>query len=214
MVWILPSRSRPHNVARLIAAYKQTSATTPVWLRTDYDDPLLALYHSLELPPGWWTQTGDRVPLSEIYNAAFNAKRQRAWFGVIADDVVPETPEWDTRLIEAAGFDGMAVPSGSHNPVATPHFVLGGGLVRSVGWLALPGLDRLYIDTVWRTIAVKRGTLRRVPEVRLTHHHFSNGLARMDSIYRKRHKDQDRAIFSAWKEEFDGCCLSQDRPYT
>lgn len=151
----------------------------------------------LDLPPMWQLVVGPRKPLSAIYAEAY--REGFDWWGFIADDVVPETPGWDRRLIEIAGHDGMAVPAGGKTTGGTPHFVLGGNLVDCVGWLALPGLDRIYIDTVWADIAEARGVLRYVPEVVLRHAHFSTG-APMDATYRKRNKAQDKLIYETWKE--------------
>ena len=202
-MWVLPSRSRPRNLRRLIAAYRHTGATTPVWLRLDHDDPGLRECLALALPRPWAWTVGPRRPLSAIYAEAYQRAPQRPWWGFIADDVVPETPGWDVRLIEVAGSDGMAVPAGGHDPGGAPHFVLGGDLVREIGWLALPGLRRLYIDTVWQDIATARGALRRVPEVRLAHRHFSVGMARFDETYRKPNKPRDRALYEAWRNRED-----------
>ena len=154
----------------------------------------------MELPAGWFVVVGPRGPLSDIYNAAYERHRGATYFGFIADDVVPITSGWDSILIEAAGSDGMAVPAGGHDPCGAPHFVLGGDLVRSVGWLSLPGLDRLYIDTAWQDIATARGVLRRVPEVVLEHRHFSNKKARIDATYLKHRKAQDKLIYDNWRQ--------------
>lgn len=193
-MWILPSRGRPQNAARLLIAFGVTRATTPVWLRLDDDDRFAQVY---DVP--WETHIGPRIPLSELYNEAFRLLPYADWYGFIADDVVPETTGWDRTLIEIAGADGMAVPNGAHELGGAPHFVLGGDLVRSVGWLALPGLDRTYIDTVWSEIAQKRGVLRCVPEVTLRHHHFSNRKALYDKTYRKLRKAEDRATYTKWR---------------
>lgn len=197
-MWILPTRSRPHNLQRLLQAYIDTGASTLVWVRIDDDDPMsgAAVVNHLN----WSVTIGKRKPLSEIYAEAFERFRDASWFGLIADDVVPLTDGWDGRLVEVAGTDGMAAPSGGHEDYAgAPHFVLGGDLVRSIGWLALPGLNRLYIDTVWWQIAEAKGVLRRVPEIVLEHRHFSNGKAMMDSTYRKPLKNQDKATYETWK---------------
>ncbi len=172
-----------------------------MWLLLDDDDPSLPEYLAIGLPRLWIREVGPRLPLSAIYNKAYERVPYAAWWGFLADDVVPETPEWDFKLVEAAGSDGMAVPAGGHDPEGAPHFVLGGDLVREMGWLALPGLDRLYIDTVWQDIAEKRGVLRRLPDVVLRHHHFSNGLALRDATYQKHHKPQDRALYAAFRQQ-------------
>ena len=66
------------------------------------------------------------------------------------------------------------------------------------------GLKILYdMLNAREDIAAERGVLRRVPEVQLTHRHFSNRLARFDSIYRKTRKVQDRALYHAWRNRED-----------
>ncbi len=193
-MWIVPSRSRPHNVARLLRAFEDTGAVTPVLLGLDSDDPMLGAYPPIE------STIGVRRPLSVIYNEAFEKYPDLDWYGIFADDVVPETSGWDIALIEAAGNDGMAWgDDGINGPDHATHFVLGGDLVREIGWLALPGLDRIYIDTVWNDIT--RGVARYLPDVKITHHHFSNGKVPMDAIYRKHHKDVDREIYTTWRHE-------------
>jgi len=194
-MFILPSRSRPHNLARLYKACQETGLSSTVWVRLDFDDPLLGAYTA----PGWEIIVGPRMPLSRLYNDFYAAFPNLPWYGFIADDVVPETPLWDQSLIDIAGRDGMAVPEGSQDPGGTPHFVLGGDLVRDMGWLCLPGLDRIFIDTVWADVARSRGVLRHAPGVMLRHHHFGNGLALMDGTYRKHHKEEDRAIYEKWR---------------
>lgn len=201
-MWVLPSRGRPRNLKRLIAAWNITGATTPLWLRLDDDDATLRHYFGLSLPVSWRVEVNVRRSLlSEVYDEVYRHDPECPWWGFIADDVVPETSGWDTRLINIAGHDGMAVPMGGHDPQGTPHFVLGGNLVRDVGWLALPGLDRLYIDTVWAEVARSRGVLRRVSDVVLSHRHFSTGMAYYDEVYRKRRKGQDLAIYQQWLEK-------------
>jgi hypothetical protein len=53
--WILPSRARPHNIERLIKAWKETRAATPCVLVIDADDPFFAGHMALgsRLPEGW-----------------------------------------------------------------------------------------------------------------------------------------------------------------
>jgi len=196
-MWILPSRGRSQNIHRLMDAYERTGATTPVWFRLDDDDPNPEYHHE-----NWTMDTGPRLPLSEIYAEAYDKFPDSDWYGFIADDVVPITSNWDQELIDIAGHDGMAVPAGGDTTGGCPHFVLGGELVRSIGWLALPGLDRLYIDTVWKDIAEQRGVFRYMPQIILEHRHFSNGQALFDLTYRKNNKVQDKVIYESWKRNF------------
>lgn len=176
--------------------------STPALVRLDTDDPFLPEYRALALPEGWTLVVGARGPISAYYDEAYQARPAAPFWGFLADDVVPETPGWDAALIETAGRDGMAVPAGGETTGGCPHFVLGRDLVRSMGWLALPGLDRLYIDTIWEKIAAQRGVYRERPDVMLRHRHFSNGLALRDGTYRKPSRDHDRAIYENWLAEW------------
>jgi len=199
-MWILPSRGRPQNVRRFIEAYKISGGTTPVCLRFDEDDP----QPEYDIPDNWLTWEGYQKPLSEIYNEFFYKFPDLNWYGFIADDVVPLTAFWDQHLIAIAGKDGMAVPAGGETTGGTPHFVLGGELVRDIGWLSLQGLERLYIDTVWADIAKEKDVLRFAPDILLEHRHFSNNQALFDKTYRKPSRDRDKIIYQTWKGEDHG----------
>lgn len=160
----------------------------------------------MRLPPNWKLDVGARMPFSDMYNDIWARYPNEVWYGWLADDVLPETEAWEEPLIQAAGYDRMAVPLGSHDPRYSPHFVLGKNLVLSAGWLALPGLSRLYVDTAWQDIARERGVYVEV-QVVLRHLHFSNGLALRDATYRKPDAARDRAVYEAWRR-----ALAENQP--
>ena len=199
MTWFIPSRERPHRLKQLISACRDTKMSTNAVVLIDDDDPCLEGYLRLSMMPNWNIEIGRHSGLSEIYNKAFIRHPSDNWYGILCDDAVPETDYFDLRLIEVAGTDGMAIPSGSDTTGPAPHFVLGGNLVREMGWVALPGLDRLYIDTVWLRIAQARGICRFLSDVVVSHHHFSNGKAMMDKTYRKPNKIRDKEIYTEWE---------------
>lgn len=199
-MWTVPSRGRPRNLARLIAACRTTGMSTTAVVMLDNDDPTRDEALDLPWPADWSVLVQARAPLADRYNSVLEFFGRQSFWGFLADDVVPETPGWDQRLVEVAAGDGLAAPAGAHDGASSaPHFALGGDLVHSTGWLALPGLSRLYIDTVWGDIARERGTYRPVPDVVLAHHHFSNRRARLDATYRKPLRASDRALYTAWR---------------
>ena len=198
-MWIVPSRFRPYYLGRLIEACLETGLSGPVLARVDDDDPLLSEYRALALPDTWRLAVGPRKGLAAIYNDIFAAAPAEDFYGLLADDLVPETTVWGRTLTREAGRDGLAFgDDGINGGRLATHPVLGGDLVRRTGWLALPGLDRLFIDTVWTQIARAAGVLRYRPDVKVTHWHFSNGRALMDRTYRKPRSAEDRAIYQAW----------------
>ncbi|KKL27890.1 hypothetical protein LCGC14_2380620 [marine sediment metagenome] len=202
-MWLIPSRERPHRLTRLMEACRKTKMSTAAVVLLDTDDPNLPGYLRLPMIPEWTIEIGLRSGLSEIYNRAFARYPDEVWYGTLCDDVVPETDYFDLQLIEVAGSDSFSfgddgINGGKHGT----HFVVGGDLVRSVGWLSLPGLNRIYIDTVWNDIAHDRSVYYYLPHIKLTHHHFSNGKALMDKTYKKHNKDRDKSIYEAWSIEY------------
>ena len=183
-------------------AAENTRMTSPVHLRLDKDDPTLEEYLKIPFGDLWTVVVGERAGLGKIINSFYVDHSGLSWYGFLADDVVPETSEWDRQLIAEAGNDNLAHAfDGKHGKNFATHFVLGGGLVESIGWLALPELKRIYIDTIWNDIAKARKVRKYRPDVRLIHHHFSNGLAKRDETYLKPHNAQDRLVYIKWQRE-------------
>jgi len=106
---LIPSRARPHNLRRLIEACQNTGTSTPAWIRLDEDDVCVPQYRELPMPEGWCIVVGPRAPLSSVYNEAYKSLTGTTHWAFIADDVVPETPRWDKKLIEIAGADGVGL---------------------------------------------------------------------------------------------------------
>jgi hypothetical protein len=160
-------------------------------------------YRDVELPQGWRYIVQDRMTLGEIFNRFYALYPHEPWYGLIGDDVIPRTKDFDLELIAAAGDDGLAYCDDLLNGVEhAAHPVMGGGFVRNLGFIALPGLDKLYIDDVLFTTAVKRGKAAYVSDAVLEHMHFSNGKAPRDQTYQKAHAARDGEVFRAWSRSF------------
>lgn len=75
-------------------------------------------------------------------------------------------------------------------------------IVRTLGWMAPPTLEHLYIDNAWKTLGKGMGRLRYLPDVILEHMHPAAGKAEMDGTYHQANsgaQDQrDHAAFDAW----------------
>jgi hypothetical protein len=204
--WILPSRARPHNIERLIKAWKETRAATPCALVIDADDPFFAGYMALErrLPEGWDIEVSTGGTPLDILNRYFEKKPDLAWYGLFSDDMVPETDEWDKVLTQAAVPDFIAYPDdgiqGENLPTTA---VVGGQLARKIGYLALPGLKRLFHDAWLKTYGEHRKCLKYCGDVKVWHYHFSNGKAPVDDTYRKPSAGKDKEIYEKWRSSFE-----------
>lgn len=105
---IVPTRSRPQNVASILTAWAQTSAwsVADLWWIVDADDAELPKYHEaldsfagpfrLHIVPEW-------RPLVTKLNASAVGLREQFGYQYLAfmgDDHIPRTPMWAHMLIE------------------------------------------------------------------------------------------------------------------
>ncbi len=201
-MWILPSRNRPHNLKRFFEKYHITRASTKGIVCIRDDDPSRAEYEALELPYNWTLVAYPPMSMVERTNQVFYDNPNEPWYGYVDDDAVPETYQWDLKLIDAAGRNGIAHPfNGIGNEKLASQFVMGGDLARDLGWILLKGLKRLYGDNAVTDVGRSRKCIKYLPDVRLVQHHFSNGLAPVDTTYQKPEAKDDHATYMKWYAE-------------
>lgn len=199
-MWLLPSRGRPLSLVRFFKAWADTEASTRGLVCLDADDAVK--YEGLEVPDNWRVSVLPRFKsLGENTNAYFWANRQEGFYGLLADDAVPVTKQWDLKLIAAAGSDGLSccvdgINNGT-NLGSSP--CIGGDFARRLGWIIYPGLARIYGDNILYELATKAGKLTYLPDVIVEHWHFSTGKSPMDETYKKVGADQDQFIYQTWK---------------
>lgn len=198
-MWLLPSRSRPLSLKRFFTHYALTEADSEgvVWLDMDDADK----YDSVPIPKKWTVVISPRLDgTGAITNEFFKMFPDEPWYGLLADDVLPKTYGWDKKLIEAAGSDGLAYgDDGIHGNGHSAHPCVGGDRIRELGWLALPGCKRIYIDNALFDDAVMRGAAIYLPDVIMEHLHFSNGKSPMDATYEKSYNASDRQVYETWR---------------
>lgn len=184
MVVVVPSRGRPHNVARLAQAWRDTGATADLSVLVDADDETLPGYQALGLPA---LHVGPRQRIGPLLNqwAPLLAKGYDV-VGFMGDDHVPRTPGWDARVLDASTpwtvVYGDDLLQGQNLPTAV---FQGAGLVRTLGRFNPPGCDHLYLDNYWKTLGERLGTLVWLPDVVIEHVHYLNGKAPEDDLYRE-----------------------------
>ena len=203
-LWLLPTRKRPENLIRFFKAAAATGMSTPGLVVIDADDP--TDYRAIELPKGWeyWHAQPHAPGSGDAFRQPWERIRHLDWIGLLADDNVPESPLWDTSLIgklEGWNFvssnDGWRAPYRIHGGAA-----FSGDLIRAVGWLAAPGFNHLFIDTVWETIGSEAGVWTRAMDVMIRHAHAGHD---GDEVYRATNlgpgADADLRRFREWMEQ-------------
>ena len=192
-MWLLPSRGRPHLVRRLFAEGK---FQTPGLLIIDDDD--YKNYRGIELPNGWEKVSLPRMFLSAKLNAGVKRRPDEPWYGILNDDHMPITEDWDLKLVEAC--NPMTWPNDNYGDRIST-LVISGDLVRTLGWISPPELNHFYIDDVHELIAECLGCTR-LEEVTVSHEHVNAGRMPKDKTWHERPEpNDDRIAFAKWCRE-------------
>ncbi len=201
---ILPSMGRPENLRRFVQAYRMTCGTLPIHVILDAADA--HNYNEVQIPYNWKkvsVPAGSR--LGDIFNMIFEKYPNEAYYGMVADDIIPQTLIWDVILRDACLPDKIAWGNDEIQKNNLPvHPFIGGDLVRKLGWWAAPGLKHWFVDNVWKALAdhLKCGVY--LPQLKMPHHHFINGKAPHDKTYANQpsHEQDHLACMEFMKKDF------------
>jgi hypothetical protein len=215
---LLPTRGRPDNLARFVEAVEATADDWHLYLRLDYCDPQAHLYDMVTLVDRCSRVTithGERIGFGASLNElAFHAERDgMSHIGMFGDDVVPETPHWDTRLIWGLG-DDLGVAYGDdglrhkHDPDLPTHYITQIEVYNRLGYLAPPTIRHLFLDNVARDVGRYLKNFVYVP-VSIRHlHPWVVGEHAHDPTYAEggRNPDirhADRLAYIRWTQDRD-----------
>lgn len=105
--------------------------------------------------------------ITEIFNQVFNSHPDYDFYFMANDDILFKTPEWDLKLANKGKISyGNDLLQGE-NLCSFP--MIDGNIVRSLGWLQMPKLNRYAGDVVWKFIGQSLGILEYHPEVIISH---------------------------------------------
>jgi hypothetical protein len=182
---ILPTYRRRANMDRYLEACRACAVTEPHLLMIDRDDDS---YRGMAVPINFdvtWLEPGSTS--SSRLNAAFRAFPNEPYYGVMGDDIVPLTHQWDCTMAEYAGEWTIAYGDDGlqGEGLCTIPFI-GGEFVRAWGKLAEEATKHWYSDNVWMDLGRVLGVLKYVPHVKFDHRHWVNKKAPMDDTYRRQ----------------------------
>lgn len=198
---ICPTIYRPDNVRRFVECYKATGATLPVFMV--FDAANYHHYNYVGFPENFTKYiVAPGMRLGEIFNHIFEKYPNEPFYGMVADDVVPETYEWDKKLFYACQPDKIAWGfDGGNDETLIRHPFIGGALVRQLGYWSAPGVKHWFVDNAWRDIADALNCGVYLPDVRMKHYHHTNGLALRDRAYESQPDPiADRIAYAIWRE--------------
>jgi hypothetical protein len=215
---IVPSRGRPHNVARLLDAWDRTRRLSTVdaelWVIADWDDPARDAYDGLLDRPGrpWFNiyqPAPIRRPIGPLINELSRNLAYRApRIGFMGDDHLPRTGCWDGAIVDALDSLGSGIAYGNDllqgERLPTAAFMTS-DIIRTLGYMSPPTLEHLYIDDAWAALGRAMGRLRYLPDVIIEHLHPDVGKAERDQTYDEANapdrNDRDKAAFEIWRRD-------------
>jgi hypothetical protein len=210
---IVPSRGRPHNVARLVEGWAATASPggrAHLLVAVDDDDPAKLEYLQAVMGVGFaWLEAGPRQGLGATLNRyATRHAPGYAAVGFMGDDHLPRTVGWDTLVLGALAKLGAGLVYGDdrlQGPALPTAVFMSSCVVDALGWLAPPPLQHLYLDSYWLALGRRLGRITYLPEVVIEHLHPVAGKAPSDEGYARVNRPEqyaaDQAAWQAWAIE-------------
>jgi hypothetical protein len=221
---IVPTRSRPQSVARVVEAWRATGAFADgaeLLFVVDEDDPEYMNYVAAidrargdgsqglvyEEALGWTSAAVWRPLVPKLNEAALNAIADYPGLfaiGFAGDDHLPRTPGWAARYLDVlrrrAGIvycdDGY-----QHDNIPT-QWAMTADIVTALGKMVPADVEHLYCDNAIRDLGLGAGCLTYLPDVLIEHMHPVAGKGADDPQYRRVNGSEqyrnDRAAYRGW----------------
>ena len=201
-MWFFRTRKRPELAQRLVNACVATGMTSVGMLIIDgnkSDYPNLCVPSNLGV-----LSTGEHLEFAGVLRWIFASFPNEPFYGFICDDGMPRTQEWDKELEATAGSWHVSCANDLlHSEGRWTYGVLGGELLRALGFWIPPHFVHLYTDNVWEHLDSQLKIMRYRRDVVIEELHFSNGKAPFDSTYERVYQGvpygkKDRETFTKW----------------
>jgi len=219
MLIIVPTRSRPENVAKVVRAWEDTDAFrhADLCFAHDNDDPAkggyLQAFAEMDVPahgarfmsmPKW-------LPLVPKLNGA--ASTYAEYFGYFAigfagDDHLPRTHGWAARYLEKLiemGTGVVSCPDGYRGDRLPTQWAMTADIVHALGRMVPAPVEHLYCDNAVWDLAEAAGCYAYLEDVLIEHMHPLAGRSEWDAQYRNVNRPaqyrRDQAAYRQWRND-------------
>ena len=179
ILWICPSRNRPERLERLLKSWQATTeGLSDIVVALDTDDH--SNDHLIKAFPDAIWEINDPVfgSFLHLINAmALKYVDEYKYIGFMEDDIVFETPGYESRFIaklQELGKTGIVHAKDGIDKrkfVSIP--VVDTYIIKTLGWFAPPVLKSLWADNFWRAMATELSTYYKFEDVMIRHYHYS-----------------------------------------
>jgi hypothetical protein len=152
-MFILPTYKRPERLKNLIQAYIDTKATAPFYVLIQGNPEL---YEGIKYPDTWTIEVlENNIGLVAAANLGFKTFPNEKWYGIICDDQMPLTQEWDKMLLALVTDWNIVSTADTLNKdewrmAGIP--VFGGEFIRACGFIAPPCTWHICCDDWWELV--------------------------------------------------------------
>ena len=199
---IVPTRGRPEQLMRFLKSVEDTQGLyglKELLLIFDTDD--FHNYSFVDKKNITCEIVSSTFGIQQKLNYAFLSRPNRAYYALLADDIVCRTNGW-LEEIEKSLESGSEVVYGNDliqgKNLGTHPFVQG-ELVRKVGWFCNTRVNHWFFDNSWMEIGAARESLEYKESLIFEHMHPLAGKAENDSTYERQVGMQhDGAHYNYW----------------
>lgn len=209
---IVPSRSRPQNVERMLKAWTDTNAWEVADLRfdIDLDDPKYDQYVDVlsgDERARYATWNHWRPSMHKLNRAAAQEADQYFALGFMGDDHCPETVGWAQEWLAALTELGTGIvysADGIQDEKLPTQWAMTSDIVRAFGRMIPAKVEHLYCDNVVLDLGTQAGCIRYLGHIMIRHRHYIAKLALKDEQYaRVNSREQfrkDRSAYEVWRQ--------------
>ncbi len=217
---VVPTRSRPGSVGRLVRAWEETGAfddDARLLFAADEDDPQWETYRTAVAAAGHprvgmvsipeWRPMVQKLDAVALGVAGGQAPPVPFAVGFAGDDHVPRTRGWVGACVAELRDVGSGIVYGAdgyQNQNLPTWWVMTADLVRWLGRMVPAPVEHLYCDNAIRDLGQQAGCLRYLPNVLVEHMNpYADGKAEMDAQYRQVNSTaqyrRDSAAYALWR---------------
>lgn len=186
MILVVPTRGRPDNAKRLADRVAESQHTCVTFVVDDNDPALDEYIHTLGSDLVGLVKKGRPGIVDPLNTVATQLAERWDYIGFLGDDHLPQTPDWDTRIIEVLDEFGTGIVYGNDllQGEALPTAVfMTSDIIRTLGYMAPPQLNHLFVDNYWLELGRGIGHIEYLEDVVIEHLHPLNGKSEWDATY-------------------------------
>ncbi|GLH94900.1 hypothetical protein [Phytohabitans aurantiacus] len=208
---VVPTRGRPQNIRRMLAAWTATGAqgVAELLIAWDADDPAADQYADIAAGAGLRRHVNrSQTPMVPTLEAALAPLvDQYPFLGCFGDDHLPRSAGWAAQLVDGLRHLGTGIVYGNdlhRGPDLPTAWAMTADIVRLLGRMVPAPVEHLYSDRSVLDLGRAARCIRYLPDTVIEHLHYAAHKAVKDAGYQRvnaaaRYR-ADRVAYLRWRD--------------